>query len=122
MNFPHCLGAIDGKHVAIKAPNSSGSYFFNYKGTHSIILLGIVDSYYKFIFVDVGCNGRVADGEVFYGTPVAKGLRRNSLSLPDSSSLPGRSEPVPYVFVADDAFPIQKHILKPYSYKSKVIT
>lgn len=56
-NFPHCLGAWDGKHIRIVPPPGSGSYFYNYKQFHSIVLMACLNADYEFIWVDVGTNG-----------------------------------------------------------------
>jgi len=34
-NFPHCLGAVDGKHIRVIKPEHSGSMFYNYKDLFS---------------------------------------------------------------------------------------
>lgn len=113
-NFPHCVGAFDGKHICLQAPMNSGTEFFNYKGMFSIVLFGVVDANYNFIYVNVGCQGRISDGGVFSETNFKKCLQENTLNLPPPTKLPGRNITTPFVFVADDAFPLSQNIMKPF--------
>ena len=62
--FPNCIGAIDGKHIVVQPPPEAGSHFFNYKHTHSIVLLAVAGPDYQCIYADIGTNGRVSDGGV----------------------------------------------------------
>ena len=115
---PNCLGASDGKHIAIKAPKHSGSMFFNYKGFLSIVFPELVDADYKFTFVDVESNGRISDGGVLRESCLQAALNNNSLGIPPATSLPERNTPVPYVIVADEAFPLKENLMKPFPAKS----
>lgn len=111
-NFPHAIGACDGKHIIIQCPQHSGSKFFNYKGSFSIVLMAVVNAKYCFTYVHIGCQGRISDGGVFRETTFCKKLLTNQLSLPSPMPLPGREKPSPYVVLADDAFPLQVNIMK----------
>ena len=114
-NFPHCVGAIDGKHVVMQAPRNEGSAFYNYKGTHSVVLLAICDAHYRFLMVDMGDAGRHSDGGVLSNSRFGSALDKNSLSLPHCRPLPGLSSPsVPYVIVGDEAFPLKQNMMRPY--------
>ncbi|XP_068224325.1 putative nuclease HARBI1 [Palaemon carinicauda] len=118
-NFPNCLGAIDGKHIVIRQPPGSGSYFYNYKGTYSIILMAICDANSNFIYVDVGVNGRVSDGGVWANTSISQSIVNHTAGLPEDTKLPGSDKTLPFVFLVDDAFPLQRHIMKPYPYQKQ---
>ena len=101
----------------IRPPPNSGSYYFNYKHSFSIVLLAIVDADYKFIYVDIGCNVRISDGGVFRNSSLSTALEKNTLNIPQPTPLPGKTHPIPYMMVADDAFPMKEYIIKPYGHK-----
>lgn len=103
---------MDGKHIVIKQPTNSGSYFFNYKGTFSVVLLALVDADYKFLYVDVGCNGRISDGGVFRNSTLSRAMEENLLQVPSPRYV--GEEILPYVVVADDAFPLKENLIKPF--------
>lgn len=109
---------MDGKHIAFRPPRCAGSHYYNYKGFHSIILLAIVDPNYKFVYIDVGTNGRVSDGGVYEDCDFSFQINRNNLNLPEEKPLPERTIPVPYMLLADAAFPLKPHILKPFPFKN----
>lgn len=115
-NFPHCLGAIDGKHVVLRAPGKSGSLYFNYKGTFSAILMALVDANMKFIAIDVGSHGRNSDGGVFAHSIMGKAILTSTINFPEDSPLPKAPHlgKVPYVVVGDEAFPLRSNIMRPY--------
>lgn len=112
-NVPNCLGAIDGKHVTIQAPPNSGSNYFNYKKTFSIVLLALVDAHNNFIAVDVGSYGKNSDGGIFAHSNLGKALENNSLKIPESQTLPGTNTKAPFVIVGDEAFPLKTYLLRP---------
>lgn len=107
MRFSKCIEYIyinfvtlDGKHIAIKGMLKEGSFFYNYKGFHSVILLAVVDANYKFIMVDVGTNGRANDAGTFRNSSIGYAINNDLLNFPDNKKLPKTNLTVkPLVFL-----------------------
>ena len=114
-NLPHCIGAIDGKHISMDCPKNSGSLFYNYKGWFSIVLLAVCDARYFFTLVDVGDFGSNNDSGILASSEMQKGFESNEFDLPSPSAIPGcKLEKVPYFLVGDEIFPLKTWLMRPY--------
>ncbi|XP_068116824.1 uncharacterized protein [Hyperolius riggenbachi] len=118
-NFPNCLGAIDGKHIRLVCPPCSGSKFFNYKKYFSIVLMAVVDADYRFTYIDIGNYGSNNDASIFQKSKLGMKLADGKIDLPPPSPWPGKNNPQPYTFVADEGFGLSIHVMRPYSQKTK---
>lgn len=114
-NFPHVCGALDGKHVACRAPPNSGSLYYNYKGFYSIVLLALVDADYKFIWADIGGLGSASDAQIYNESELKRCVEDGTIGFPDPEPLAHDTQDMPYFFVGDDAFALRKTMMKPYS-------
>jgi len=113
--FHHCLGALDGKHIAIKKPNNAGSVYYNYKGFHSIILFALVDADYKFVWIEVGNNGASSDAQIWNRCSLKKYIVDGRIGFPAPTPLPGDDQDMPYFLIGDDAFALETFLMKPFS-------
>ena len=87
---------------------NAGSTYFNYKGTHSIVLLAVFDAHYHFTLVDIRDARCHSDGGVLGHSEFGHALEENKPSIPADRQLPGTTQPsMPFVIVGDEAFPLK---------------
>ena len=103
--FPNGFAAADGKHIAIYHPEHSGAAFYNYKGFFNIVLRLFVDHHYKFIYADIGCQGRISDGGVSRNSSFCKEVSSMQLHLPPPRPLPKSPNPEWLPFETDEEIP-----------------
>ncbi|XP_049316586.1 uncharacterized protein LOC125779336 [Bactrocera dorsalis] len=113
-NMPNCVGAIDGKHIAIRCPLKSGSQFFCYKKFFSIVLLAVCDARYRFTYIDIGAYGSQSDGGIFQVSRFGKRLLNQKLPIPPAKNLPNTQQKTPHFNVGDAAFPLGINLMRPY--------
>ena len=76
LNFPNCIGSINGKYILMQGLKSSSSSHFNYKGTHN--------SHYRNILVSIKEAGRSSDGATFANNHLRDCIWRKTLNLTKS--------------------------------------
>nr|XP_047144517.1 uncharacterized protein LOC105849992 [Hydra vulgaris]XP_047144518.1 uncharacterized protein LOC105849992 [Hydra vulgaris] len=111
LGFPQCVGAVDGCHIPISAPKDQATSYYNYKGWYSIVLFAVVDSRYRFIYTSVGSPGRNNDSYILQNSSLKEILESN---LFDKCCKELGDSLVPLCLIGDSAFPLTRHLLKPY--------
>lgn len=100
--FPRVLGAVDGCHIEIKAPQEKYHplSYLNRKRDYSVILQAVCDHTLRFTDIVSGWPGSVHDARVFRNSP----LYEASEILFDGDSR----------ILGDAAYPLHRWILTPY--------
>ncbi|XP_047135300.1 putative nuclease HARBI1 [Hydra vulgaris] len=111
LGFPQCIGAVDGRLIPISAPRDQAISYYNYKGWYSIVLFAVVDCRYRFTYISVGSPGRNNDSYILQNSSLKATLESHLFEecckeLGDSF--------VPLCLIGDSAFPLTRHLLKPY--------
>ncbi|XP_061578688.1 uncharacterized protein LOC133444800 [Cololabis saira] len=112
--FPHCLGALDERHIHIQPPKKSGSLYHNHNGRFSVPVLAAVDANYRFIYVSVGAQGGSPHAGLFPDSDLCMAMDQDMLDFPPPEPLPGSHAVMPYVFVGDETYPLRCDLMKPY--------
>ena len=72
------------------------------------------------MIVDVGACGSNNDGGVFQKSVFGRQLTCGKLVVPIEGTIPQTDIKLPFMFVADDAFPLRDNIMKPFSHRQHV--
>lgn len=141
MELSQLYSSTYGKHIDFVAPPNAGTTTFNHHERHSLVLMAMCDAYYRFTFVDIGSYGKnpsyffflkltptvllnttissdtgsESDSTIFCESAFSRDLLGGNMNLPEEQALPMRNSPLyPFWIVADQAFPLSRHILRPY--------
>ena len=80
--------------------------------------MALVDADYKFTYIDIGDYGSNSDSAIFKNCNFGKDFMAGQLDLPPPKRLDnmplGQGEYLPHCIVADEAFPFQTYLLRPF--------
>ena len=113
--FPCCWAAIDGCHISIKCPPGgleACKEYHNFKNFYSIVLMGLVDSHYRFVWGSCGFPGDSHDAVIFRSTDLWNSIQEGF--IPTIGKDVGEIT-VPPLIVGDSAFPLRSWLMKAFT-------
>lgn len=113
LQFPNCLGVLNVKRVKFDKLAKPGIAFMDHEGGYSVMMLAVVDAFYRFLYIHVGGVGQPCD---FWNrcSLNKEALCRNILQIPPPNAIPYTQRVCRSVFISNYAFPHCENILKPY--------
>jgi hypothetical protein len=89
--------------------------YYNYKKFYSIVLMALVEADYKFIWVEAGAHGSSSDAQLFQASELREAIETGDIGFPAPDPLPNDDRDMPYFIIGDDAFPLRRWMMKPFS-------
>ena len=78
--------------------------------------MAVFDAKYRFTLVDIGDTGRQSDGSVYTNSHLGYPIENDLLNIPQPSNFTQSEMILSYVFIGDDAFGLNNHLMKPYPF------
>lgn len=74
-----------------------------------------LNPFFRFIYADVGAEGRMSDGGIYTRSTLCTALMNNLMNLPPAKPV-AYDFPIslPHVILADEAFPLTTNVMRPY--------
>lgn len=114
MEFPELHWSYPWEKLRDICNYNSGSNYFNYKKTFSVVLLALVDANYKFIAVGLHPMVRIVIEGFFSSSRLGTALEEGSVKIPSGEHFLGTNISTPLVILDDQAFPLKTYMLRPY--------
>ena len=114
--FPYCWSALDGCHIPIQCPKGgleANKEYHNFKNFYSVVLMGMVDAKYRFVWGSCGYPGNSHDSIILQSTDLWAEIKQGNV-VPQIAERVGGVD-VPPVVLGDSAFPIQSWLMKPFT-------